>query len=89
MQLKKIQKDLDNQISQNNEKERSHVADPISIKLKQKILTIFTFNLIDGESDNLSVRGFKGGEALQRCWVHKTCNILDKLPKSKQPSAKK
>lgn len=25
----------------------------------------------------------------QRCWVHKTCNVLDKLPKSKQPSAKK
>lgn len=25
---------------------------------------------------------------LQRCWVHKTANILDKLPKSVQPSAK-
>lgn len=25
----------------------------------------------------------------QRCWVHKTANILDKLPKSVQPSAKK
>ncbi|MCX6126386.1 MAG: IS256 family transposase [Proteobacteria bacterium] len=24
----------------------------------------------------------------QRCWVHKTANILDKLPKSKQPLAK-
>jgi len=24
----------------------------------------------------------------QRCWVHKTCNILDKLPKSLQPQAK-
>ena len=24
----------------------------------------------------------------QRCWVHKTANILDKLPKSKQPEAK-
>ena len=24
----------------------------------------------------------------QRCWVHKTANILDKLPKSKQPKAK-
>ena len=24
----------------------------------------------------------------QRCWVHKTANILDKLPKSKQPQAK-
>lgn len=24
----------------------------------------------------------------QRCWVHKTANILDKLPKSKQPAAK-
>jgi len=24
----------------------------------------------------------------QRCWVHKTANILDKLPKSVQPSAK-
>lgn len=25
----------------------------------------------------------------QRCWVHKTANILDKLPKSLQPNAKK
>jgi transposase-like protein len=24
----------------------------------------------------------------QRCWVHKTCNVLDKLPKSEQPAAK-
>jgi len=24
----------------------------------------------------------------QRCWVHKTANILDKLPKSVQPKAK-
>jgi len=24
----------------------------------------------------------------QRCWVHKTANILDKLPKAKQPQAK-
>jgi putative transposase len=24
----------------------------------------------------------------QRCWVHKTANVLDKLPKSQQPSAK-
>ena len=26
--------------------------------------------------------------AHQRCWVHKTCNILDKLPKSSQNKAK-
>jgi putative transposase len=25
----------------------------------------------------------------QRCWVHKTCNLLDKLPKSEQEKAKK
>ena len=24
----------------------------------------------------------------QRCWVHKTVNVLDKLPKNKQPKAK-
>src|SRR5262249_4953701 len=24
----------------------------------------------------------------QRCWVHKTANVLDKLPKGKQPKAK-
>ncbi|MBL0176349.1 MAG: transposase [Ignavibacteria bacterium] len=24
----------------------------------------------------------------QRCWVHKTANVLDKLPKSVQPHAK-
>lgn len=24
----------------------------------------------------------------QRCWVHKTCNVLDKLPKKEQPAAK-
>lgn len=24
----------------------------------------------------------------QRCWVHKTANVLDKMPKSKQPQAK-
>ena len=24
----------------------------------------------------------------QRCWVHKTANVLDKLPKSVQPAAK-
>lgn len=27
--------------------------------------------------------------AEQRCWVHKTANILDALPKSAQPAAKK
>ena len=27
--------------------------------------------------------------ATQRCWVHKTANVLDKLPKSVQPGAKK
>lgn len=25
----------------------------------------------------------------QRCWVHKTANVLDKMPKSKQPEAKR
>src|SRR5258708_28971668 len=25
----------------------------------------------------------------QRCWVHKTANILNKLPKSQQPKAKR
>ncbi len=25
----------------------------------------------------------------QRCWVHKTANVLDKLPKSIQPNAKR
>jgi putative transposase len=29
------------------------------------------------------------GVAEQRCWVHKTANILDKLPKRMQPDAKK
>lgn len=29
------------------------------------------------------------GTRHQRCWVHKTANILDKLPKSVQPDAKK
>jgi len=29
------------------------------------------------------------GVAEQRCWVHKTANILDKLPKRVQPDAKK
>jgi putative transposase len=24
----------------------------------------------------------------QRCWVHKTCNVLDKFPKNKRPKAK-
>jgi putative transposase len=28
------------------------------------------------------------GTRIQRCWVHKTANILDKLPKRIQPSAK-
>jgi putative transposase len=28
------------------------------------------------------------GTAQQRCWVHKTANVLDKMPKSVQPSAK-
>jgi len=27
--------------------------------------------------------------AEQRCWVHKTANVLDKLPKGKQPKAKR
>ncbi|MDP6599796.1 MAG: transposase, partial [Candidatus Poribacteria bacterium] len=27
--------------------------------------------------------------AEQRCWVHKTANVLDKLPKRIQPDAKK
>jgi transposase-like protein len=25
----------------------------------------------------------------QRCWVHKTANVLAKLPKSQQPKAKR
>jgi len=25
----------------------------------------------------------------QRCWVHKTANVLNKLPKSQQPKAKR
>lgn len=25
----------------------------------------------------------------QRCWVHKTTNVLNKLPKSQQPKAKR
>ena len=25
----------------------------------------------------------------QRCWVHKTANVLDKLPKGSQPKAKR
>ncbi len=25
----------------------------------------------------------------QRCWVHKTANVLNKLPKSQQPEAKR
>ena len=29
------------------------------------------------------------GTRIQRCWVHKTANVLDKLPKRKQPHAKK
>ena len=24
----------------------------------------------------------------QRCWVHKTANVLDKMPRSMQPAAK-
>ena len=27
--------------------------------------------------------------AEQRCWVHKTANVLNKLPKSQQPKAKR
>jgi len=27
--------------------------------------------------------------AAQRCWVHKTANVLNKLPKSQQPKAKR
>lgn len=30
-----------------------------------------------------------GNVAQQRCWVHKTANVLDKLPKSMQPTAKR
>lgn len=30
-----------------------------------------------------------GGTKQQRCWVHKTANVLDKMPKSVQPAAKK
>lgn len=30
-----------------------------------------------------------GSTRTQRCWVHKTANVLDKLPKSQQPTAKK
>jgi transposase-like protein len=26
---------------------------------------------------------------VQRCWVHKTANVLAKLPKSQQPKAKR
>ena len=35
-----------------------------------------------------AVRQIWSGTAEQRCWVHKTANVLDKLPKSVQPKAK-
>jgi hypothetical protein len=30
-----------------------------------------------------------GGQALRRCWVHTTANVLDALPKRVQPQAKR
>jgi putative transposase len=35
-----------------------------------------------------AVRQIWSATAAQRCWVHKTANVLDKLPKSVQPKAK-
>ncbi len=35
-----------------------------------------------------AVRQIGSATAEQRCWVHKTANVLDKLPKSVQPKAK-
>jgi len=35
-----------------------------------------------------AVRQIWSATAEQRCWVHKTANVLDKLPKSVQPKAK-
>ena len=35
-----------------------------------------------------AVRQIWPGAAEQRCWVHKTANVLDKLPKGVQPKAK-
>jgi putative transposase len=36
-----------------------------------------------------AIRKIYGGTKQQRCWVHKTANVLDKMPKSVQPAAKK
>ncbi len=36
-----------------------------------------------------ALRKTYGNTRTQRCWVHKTANILDKLPKGTQPTAKK
>ena len=36
-----------------------------------------------------ALRKTYGNTRTQRCWVHKTANILDKLPKGTQPAAKK
>ena len=34
------------------------------------------------------MRQVYGQTRWQRCWVHKTANVLDKLPKTLQPQAK-
>jgi transposase-like protein len=36
-----------------------------------------------------ALRKTYGSTRTQRCWVHKTANVLDKLPKGTQPAAKK
>ncbi|HAR67931.1 MAG TPA: hypothetical protein DCR55_17250 [Lentisphaeria bacterium] len=42
----------------------------------------------DGRKELIAVKGGYRESRSQRCWVHKTANILDKLPKKLQPKAK-
>jgi transposase-like protein len=57
--------------------------------LKARGLNTFKLAIGDGALGFwAAVKDVYPGIPWQRCWVHKTANILDKLPKSVQPAAK-
>jgi transposase-like protein len=38
---------------------------------------------------HITVSSGRSVELSQRCWIHKTANVIDSMPKSAQPAAKK
>src|SRR3954466_15766945 len=60
--------------------------DRLDLELSAELPSLHDHLRLD-KTPNLGVH--QTGSSSQRCWVHKTANVLAKLPKSQQPKAKR